>query len=78
MRLRIQLLRHGEIARQRLQHDGWELKGESIDTLLATHASVHSEPDARHRLFGLGLLTSANLRIEFPLLEVNAVEHASS
>jgi hypothetical protein len=32
---------------------------------------VHSQAAARRRLHGLGLLTSASLRIEFPLLPLS-------
>jgi hypothetical protein len=71
MRLRIQLLHHGEAVKERLQRDGWKLKPESIDTLPACHAAVDSEPAARRRLHGLGFLTSATLRIEFPLLDLS-------
>jgi hypothetical protein len=67
MRLRIQLLRQGEAVKNRLQHDGWKLKAESSDTLSAWHAAVGSEAAARRRLHGLGLLTSATLRVEFEL-----------
>jgi hypothetical protein len=68
MRLRIQLLHRGEAVKERLQRDGWNLKAETVDTLSACHAAVDSESAARRRLHGLGLLTSATLRIEFPLL----------
>src|SRR5262249_26096527 len=68
MRLRIQLLQQGEAVKDRLQRDGWKLKDESSETLSACHAAVDSEPAARRRLNGLGLLTSATLRNEFPLV----------
>ena len=68
MRLRIQLLHRGEVVEERLRRDGWELKAESVDTLSVWHAAVESEPAARRRLDAAGLLTSAALRIEFPLL----------
>ena len=69
MRLRIQLLRQGAAVKDLLQRDGWKLQAESVDTLSAYHPAVDGEPAARRRLHGLGLLTSAILRIEFPLLE---------
>jgi hypothetical protein len=68
MKLRIQLLRQGDAVRDRLQRDGWRLKAEGTDTLSACHAAVHSQAAARRPLHGLGLLTSASLRIEFPLI----------
>ncbi len=71
MKLRIQLLHHGEAVKDHLQRDGWKLKAESSDTLSACHAAVDNEPAARLRLYGLGLLTSAALRIDFPLLALN-------
>jgi hypothetical protein len=69
MRLRIQLLHRREVVKDRLLRDGWELKTESADTLSASHVAVDSEPAARRRLHGLGLLTSAILRVEFPALD---------
>jgi hypothetical protein len=69
MRLRIQLLRFGKVAIDRLQHDGWRLKTENTDTVSACHPAVQSESAARARLHALGLLTTANLRIDFSLLE---------
>src|SRR6516164_776292 len=71
MRLRIQLLHQREAVKDCLQRDGWNLEGESRDTLSACHAAVGSEPAARRRLHKLGLLTSANLRIEFQRLDVS-------
>ena len=65
MRLRIQLLHQGEAVKDCLQRDGWQLDGESRDILSAFHAAVENERAARRRLHGLGLLTSATLRIEF-------------
>jgi hypothetical protein len=67
MKLRIELLHQGEATKDRLQRDGWKLKAESSDTPSAWHAAVDSEPAARRRLYGLGLLTSATLRVEFQL-----------
>src|SRR5262245_9834601 len=71
MRLWIQLLHRGEAVKERLRRDGWKLEAESIDTLSAYHATVDSELAARRRLHGLGLLTSATLRIEFRLLDLS-------
>ena len=71
MRLQIQLLGREEAVKHRLQSDGWELKAESSETLSARHAAVDNEPAARRRLHSLGLLTSANLRIEFQRLRVS-------
>ena len=71
MRLRIQLLHQREAVKDCLQRDGWNLKGESRDTLSACHAAVDSEPAARRRLHSLGLLTSATLRIEFQRPDVS-------
>jgi hypothetical protein len=41
------------------------LEEEGEDSLQATHPEVADESAARLRLHGLGLLTSASLRIEF-------------
>src|SRR5262249_55281953 len=66
MRLRIHLLYRGDLVTERLQRDGWNLQAEGADFLSACHAAVDGELAARLRLQGLGLLTSAALRIEFP------------
>ena len=71
MRLRIQLLRQRQAVKDCLQRDGWNLRGKSGDFLSACHTAVDSEPVARQRLHSLGLLTSANLCIEFQRLDVS-------
>jgi hypothetical protein len=65
MRLSLQLLRDPEIVTKRLESDGWELEPGGVDTLFAWHSAVDGVPAARQRLLGVGLLTSAAVRIEF-------------
>src|SRR5262249_3611220 len=74
MKVRIQLLYRGEVVTMRLLHDGWRLTAESINTLTASHVAVDTEPAARRRLNRLGLLTSACMRIAFPLPDLRCGE----
>lgn len=77
MKMRIQLLHGGKLVQERLRSDGWNLRPESTGTLCASHSAIHSEPAARQRLYELGLLTSAALRIEFPIpsRQFSATQH---
>lgn len=73
MKLRIQILQRSEAVRTRLQRDGWRLEVED-DCWSAQHPQVSNEPAARERLHSLGLLTSRTLRIEFPVVQDEAVD----
>ncbi len=48
-----------------LEKDGWQLDAGSKDHVDARHPLVKDEVSARTRLYRLGLLTSASLRISF-------------
>jgi hypothetical protein len=50
---------------QALRGDGWQLQGGPGGPVTGTHPDVPDEAAARHRLGGLGLLTSGALRIHF-------------
>jgi hypothetical protein len=65
MKLRVQVLRRNREVLERLHRDGWELESISADSLWARHPRVGSEREARRRMYGLGLLTSTAVRIEF-------------
>jgi hypothetical protein len=71
MDVRIQLLRRSDHCRTALHTDGWELEAADTDVLCARHPLVEDERAARSRLYRLGLLTSAFLRIEFRLARTN-------
>ena len=65
MIVRLRFLRQAEEFRKLLEQDGWELKRTEDGLLIAEHAEVSSERNARIRLNCLGLLTSSALRMEF-------------
>ena len=65
MRIHVRFLRESYSIRKALEKDGWELKRQGENTLVAGHRLVHDEPAARRRLHELGLLTSGMLHIEF-------------
>ncbi len=48
-----------------LKKDGWQLESRSRDHVYARHPQVNDESSARSRLYRIGLLTSASLRIAF-------------
>jgi hypothetical protein len=48
-----------------LRGDGWHLRSGLGGSVEGTHPDVADEDEARERLAGLGLLTSAALRIRF-------------
>jgi hypothetical protein len=64
MHVRIELLRWAEPILASLRKDGWAVAF-GQDCVSAHHPRVPNESAARHRLHGLGLLTSTSLRIEF-------------
>jgi hypothetical protein len=66
MMLSIELLGRPDRLRERLLHDGWNLKDLRDGSLRATHVEVPNQVAPWRRLCELGLLTSASLRIEFP------------
>ena len=72
MELGIQVLRRGTGVRESLERDGWMVHAMRLDVLSVRHAAVKGEPAARRRLYELGLLTSAALRIEFVSFAVAA------
>ena len=64
MHVKIELLRQSEPILATLRKDGWEVAF-GQDGVSAHHPRAPNESAARHRLHGLGLLTSGSLRIEF-------------
>jgi hypothetical protein len=69
MKVRIQVLRRGPSLSVRLQRAGWRVESESERALVVYHPEVRDAGEARERLNQLGMLTSAALRIDLPLLE---------
>jgi len=67
MKLRLHLLRRDEAITALLRHAGWHLEATTPNQLAACHPAVTGEREARRHLHELGLLTSAALRIEFPV-----------
>jgi hypothetical protein len=65
MHVRIHSLRWSEPILVALRRDGWAVESGQGGTLSARHPQALDERAARHRLHGLGLLTSGSLRIEF-------------
>ena len=65
MHVRIELLRWAEPILAALRADGWAVESGQGGALSARHPQAPDERAARHRLHGLGLLTSGSLRIEF-------------
>ena len=65
MHVRIELLRWSEPILVALRRDGWAVESGQGGTFNARHPQAPDERAARRRLHGLGLLTSASLRIEF-------------
>jgi hypothetical protein len=65
MKVHVSSLRVSDDCRETLRKDGWILAADGIMALYASHPEVRDEPGARFRLYRLGLLTSAALRIEF-------------
>ena len=61
------LLRDADFLKTRLRGDGWRLETDDTGRMSVHHPEVRSESEARKGLNELGLLTSGNLRIEFPL-----------
>ena len=51
--------------RMTLLRDGWQMDAAEQECLHISHPEVPDEATARNRLFRLGLLTSAYLRIAF-------------
>jgi hypothetical protein len=64
MHVRIELLQWSEPILATLRRDGWAVAF-GQDGISARHPQAPDERAARHRLHGLGLLTSGSLRIEF-------------
>ena len=65
MHIRIQSLRQSEALLATLRKDGWAVEFGQAGAVCARHPLAPDEGAARSRLHGLGLLTSASLRIEF-------------
>ena len=65
MKTHIQMLWRNTEVMERLQGDGWEVETSQQDSLCAQHHAVENEEQARQRLYKLGLLTSASIRIDF-------------
>ena len=65
MEVYIELLRGGIDVKALLREQGWRLDEQGADRLLAKHAEVNDQEVARDRLLQAGLLTSAEVRIEF-------------
>jgi hypothetical protein len=65
MEVYIELLRGGIDVKALLREQGWRLDEQGADRLLAKHAEVNDQAVARDRLLQAGLLTSAEVRIEF-------------
>ena len=78
MHVRIQVLQPGDFPRA-LREDGWRITAVEGNAYEATHPKVEDESDVRDRLYQLGLLTSAGVRIEFPIHSREApTKHGSS
>lgn len=76
MRLHIQVLHGGESRIELLRRDGWQMEAESVGCMSAFHPDVKDERSARRRLHVMGMLTSAALRIEFPLVRFRSAKHS--
>jgi hypothetical protein len=67
MRVHIQLLRGAVELKEQLRRSGWIVESVQDGTLVASHEGVTDERDARLHFQRLGLLTSSQVRIHFPL-----------
>jgi hypothetical protein len=65
MKICFRLLRETGPIQAALAKDGWTLKRKKDNSLIAGHPLVNDESAGRHRLQGLGLLTTSSARIEF-------------
>jgi hypothetical protein len=65
MMIRFEFVRGADGLRELLRANGWKLEDPVAGTLYATHPEVGDQPAARSRLHELGVLTSAQFRIEF-------------
>jgi hypothetical protein len=68
MLVQIEILREAEQVKEQLEQlevAGWRILEEQGDRLTFRHDKITDEADARQRLYHLGILTSALLRIRF-------------
>jgi hypothetical protein len=65
MNVQILPLQRAAGLRERLERDGWKCRRQKNGALVASHARVATETDARRHLYRLGLLTSRGCRIYF-------------
>jgi hypothetical protein len=72
MKVRIHVLRRAPSLSARLKRAGWRLESDSERALVVYHPEVRDAGEARERLNRLGVLTSAALRIDLPLLQTPA------
>jgi hypothetical protein len=59
------VLKSSRAVKALLREDGWDMEDLESGSFTATHNRIVDESEARERLFGLGLLTSSRLRIDF-------------
>ena len=78
MVLYIRVLKSLRVVKALLREDGWDMEDLGSGTFTATNNRVADETDARERLFSLGLLTSAWLRIDFEPHIPSGVAHGLS
>jgi hypothetical protein len=65
MLVQIETLRDAATVKERLGLAGWRIMDEQDNCFTARHDRIVNEADARQRLYQLGILTSAHVRIRF-------------